>query len=240
MLELFPQAGQYNPWRALYPHECVEILAHDFKTLKWESAGKLPTYRDWIFQTDTRSAYDYHKLWLQLHQSQAPGIWSLKMPSHSLHIETLLAVYPDARLIWTHRDPYAVTGSLCSLITTGHMAFAGYVDQDWIGQNYPWQAAQHAEKAMDARARIGHDRIIDLHYADVVRDPIRAMRKLYAQLGDDFTPATEAAMIAWIAENPQGKFGKHQYKLEQFGLSKEGIAPLFERYLSEYDVELEG
>jgi len=162
MLAAYPEAGKYNPWRPLYPHECVLIMAHDFRTLMWESAGKLPIYRDWIFQTDTTAAYNYHKKWLQLHQADAPGVWNLKMPSHALNLETLLKVYPDARLVWIHRDPFTATGSLCSLIATGHMAFAGRVDADWIGENYPWQAAEHANRAMDAREKTGRGRIIDV------------------------------------------------------------------------------
>lgn len=239
LLEAYPEAGKYNPWRPFYPHECVMIFQHEFNTLALESWGRLPNYRDFVFQSDWSAGYAYHKRFLQLHQIDAPGIWNLKMPSHALNIEALLATYPDARLIWTHRDPYTAAGSLCSLITTGHMPFAGRVDREWIGQNYPWQAAQHAERAMDARARIGHDRIIDFHYADAVRDPLGAMRQLYAALGDAFTVEAEAAMAAWLAENPQGKFGRHEYKLDQFGLSKAAIAPLFERYLAQYAVEME-
>ena len=240
LLAAYPEAGKYNPWRPLYPHECVLIMAHDFKTLMWESAGKLPTYRDWIFSTDTTSAYEYHRKWLQLHQADAPGVWNLKMPSHALNIETLLKVYPDARLVWTHRDPFTATGSLCSLIASGHMAFTGRVDRDWIGENYPWQAAEHANRAMDARTKIGHDRIIDVHYADVVRDPIGAMRSLYAALGDEFTPEAEQGIAGWLGENPHGKFGRHEYQLAQYGLSKARLEPLFERYLASHDVEREG
>ena len=93
---------------------------------------------------------------------------------------------------------------------------------------------------MAARARIGHERIVDVHYAELMRDPMAAMRTLYEVLGDDFTPEAEAGMTAWLADNPQGKFGKHEYKLGQYGLSKAALEPYFERYLAEYDVEREG
>jgi hypothetical protein len=240
LLSARPEMGKYYRFSAIYPNECVFIMAHDFKTLMWESRGKLPAYRDWMFQTDARSAYDYHKRFLQLLQSEAPGIWNLKMPSHALFIPTLLQVYPDARLIWTHRDPLTATGSLCSLISTGHQAFTGKVDVEWIGQNYSWQAAEHANRIMDAREILGEDRIIDVHYADLMRDPIGAMRKLYAALGDEFTPEAQAGMQTWVNDNPQQKFGKHEYKLEQFGLSPATLTPLFERYLARYTIEREG
>jgi hypothetical protein len=93
---------------------------------------------------------------------------------------------------------------------------------------------------MSTRARIGHDRIIDVHYADLIRNPIPTMRTLYKALGDEFTEAAEAGMSRWIADNPQDKFGKHEYKLAQFGLTPEKVRGLFERYLSRYEVEPEG
>ncbi len=235
-----PSASKYYRGAATYPHECVWILAHEFNTLMWESAGKLPQYREWFFNVDATPADEYHKKFLQLHQADAPGIWNLKMPSHILNIQTLLKIYPDARLVWTHRDPYTATGSLCSLISLGHQAYLGKVDYEWLGQNYPWQAAEHARRGMAARDAIGEDRIIDVQYADMMRDPMGVMRKLYKQLGDDFTPEAEAGMQAWVDDNPQGKFGRHEYKLAQFGLTKTQLEPMFEAYLKRYPVEMEG
>lgn len=240
MLAARPEAGKYYRSSAIYPNECVFIMAHDFKTLMWESRGKLPTYRDWIFQTDVTSAYEYHKRFLQLLQADAPGVWNLKMPSHALNLHTLLKVYPDARLLWTHRDPITATGSFCSLLTLAHQAFMGKVDVEWLSENCPWQAAQHANRIMDARDRLGEDRIIDVHYADLMRDPIGTMRKTYKLLGDEFTAAAEEGMRAWLEQNPQDKFGKHEYKLARFGLTEQSLRPMFERYLSRYEVEREG
>jgi hypothetical protein len=235
-----PEGGKYNRWGPLEPFECVSILAHEFNTLIFESMGELPEYGEYVMNSDWTPGYEYHRKFLQLHQIDAPGVWNLKMPSHIFALPQLLKVYPDARLIWTHRDPYAAAGSLCSLIAGAQMHFAGRSLPEWNGRNYPWQAAQHAERGMKGRAEIGHDRVIDSHYADLVRDPIGQMRKLYAQMGDELTPEAEAAMQAWLAENPQGRFGKHEYKLEQYGTSKDKIAPMFEHYLSEYDIEMEG
>ena len=69
---------------------------------------------------------------------------------------------------------------------------------------------------------------------------IATMRKLYEGLGDEFSPEVEASMQAWLDANPQNKFGKHEYKLAQYGLSPEKAMPVFERYLSRYDVAKEG
>jgi hypothetical protein len=241
MLAAYPEMGKYYRFSAIYPNECLFFMGHDFKNVNWESRGKLPNYRDYLFgRADMKPAYEYHKRFLQLLQADAPGIWNLKMPSHSLYLATLLEVYPDARLIWTHRDPLTATSSFCSLIKTGHMAFLGRVDREWIGQNMPWQAVQHVERIMDTRDKLGESRIVDVHYAELMRDPISAMRRLYAALGDEFTPGAEAGMRAWLADNPQGKFGRHEYRLAEFGRTAAEIRPLFDRYLSRYEVESEG
>ncbi len=240
MLAARPEMGKYYRGSAIYPNECVFIHAHDFKTLMWESRGKLPGYSAFIMSADAGSAYAYEQRFLQLLQAQAPGTWNLKMPSHSLFIPALLRQFPDARLIWTHRDPFAATGSLCSLISLAHRGYTGKVDQAWIAENYPKQVAAHANRAMDARDAIGEERILDVHYVDLMNDPVGTMRTLYAQLGDEWTGAAEAGMRTWLESNPQDKFGRHEYRLAEFGLSKEALEPQFERYLSRYEVAREG
>jgi hypothetical protein len=240
MLAARPDAGKYYRSSAIYPNECMFFVQSDFKALIWESRGKFLNYRNWLFQTDLTSTYEYHKRFLQLLQADAPGIWNLKMPSHALWIETLLKVYPDARLVWTHRDPFTATGSFCSLLSLSHQAFTGKVDTHFLGEDCSYQAVEHANRIMDARDKLGESRIIDVHYGELMRNPIESMRKLYKSLGDDFTPAAENGMRTWLADNPQDKFGRHEYKLAQFGLSAEKLEKMFERYLSRYDVEREG
>ena len=105
MLAARPEMGKYYRNSAIYPNECMFFINSDFKALMWESRGRLPNYRDYLFgnDIDLTSTYRYHKRFLQLLQADAPGIWNLKMPSHALYLDTLLEVYPDARLVWTHR-----------------------------------------------------------------------------------------------------------------------------------------
>lgn len=237
-----PEMFKFYRNSAVYPNECIFWTMHDFKALIWESRGKLPNYRDWIYSADTdmEPTYRYHKKFLQLHQADAPGIWNLKLPSHSLWLDTVLKVYPDARLVWTHRDPITATSSYCSLQRLASTHSTGNVDLEWLGENYSWQTAEHARRIMATRERIGHDRIVDVHYADLLRDPMTALRQLYTALGDEFTPAAEASIQAWIDANPQDKFGRHEYKLAEFALTADQVRENFADYLAAYDVELEG
>lgn len=235
-----PAMGKYYRGSAVYPNECVFFMAHDFKTLMIESKGVLPAYKEFIFSCDMTSAYEYHKKFLQVLQHHAGGVWNVKKPSHALWLETIFKVYPDARVIWTHRDPFTATGSLMSVISLSHMGHLGKIDAEWLGKDYPLQAAEHAGRIMDFRDKFGEDKIIDVHYADMISDPVGTTKKVYAELGDEWTSAAEAGVQKWVDDNPQDKFGRHEYKLAQYGVTKESLEPLFERYLSRYDVAREG
>lgn len=223
------------------PTECTFVNAHDFKSLFVEAMTATADYSKWILETDLQSSYDYHKLYLQVLQSQAPGIWSLKMPSHTIGVESLLATYPDARIIWCHRDPFRVTGSLLGLIRASEGLTLNNPDYKHLLSTYPYQLHQHVARPMAAQDARDEDPFYHLFYADMIRDPIGQMRKLFAWLGDDFTDHTEAAMNGWLAANPQGKFGKHAYALEaDFGLTPAALMPYFEDYLKRFDIEMEG
>jgi len=235
-----PKALRFRPVSAIFPVECAHIQAHDFKSLFWEAHGPMPAYSEWILSCDMTSAYDYHRRFLQVLQHRAPGVWNLKMPSHAVHIEWLLKAYPDARLIWTHRDPFAATGSLFSLIANTHERTMGKADRLYIAKNYPQQMSEHVDRMRAARERIPPSRLYDHSYAEIVRDPIGAVRKIYAWLGDEFTPEVQSGMRRWLDQNPQGKWVTHAYKLDEFGLTIEDLRPHFAAYLSQHDIELEG
>lgn len=222
------------------PTECTFVMAHDFKSLFVESMSCSPAYSQWFLGTDLTSAYEYHRLFLQILQSKAPGTWALKLPSHTLGIDALMQMYPDARVIWTHRDPFRATGSLMSMIANAHRITLSESDMKFVAANYPGQLAEHVRRPMAYQDRVGGDPFYHLHYADLVRDPIAQMRKLYAWLGDDYSAAAETGMQEWLRKNPQGKFGRHAYGLDEFGLSKEKLMPYFEDYLQRFAVESEG
>jgi hypothetical protein len=175
-------------------------------------------------------------------QSNAPGTWNLKMPSHSVHIESLLKVFPDARLIWAHRDPYKATGSLCNLfkLPKSLVHHAESVDLEAMGRNAMTQMKSHVERPLRARDRIGDDRFFHMYYHEMMNDPMDVMRRIYDWAGDELTGETEARMQTWLAEHPQDRFAPNAYSLDQYGLSVEKLKPTFAEYLSAFDIELEG
>jgi hypothetical protein len=245
ILEIVKQAKIPLPhWEdADGPTEDMFIHNQDFKGLSWDSFLPTDRYARWLFdETDMSSTYEYQKRYLQVLQSKAPGTWSLKMPSHSVHIEALLKVFPDARLIWAHRDPYKATGSLCNLwrLPQSLVMNTELVDQQEMGRAAMWQMRYHVDRPLRARDRIGDERFFHMYYHEMMRDPMDVMRRIYEWAGDPLTAETEACMRNWLAAHPQDLFALNTYSLDQYGLSVEQLEPIFAEYLDAFDIELEG
>jgi len=245
ILEMVKQAKIPLPhWEdADGPTEDMFIHNQDFKGLSWDSFLSTSRYAEWlILETDMTSAYEYQKRYLQVLQSTAPGNWSLKMPSHSVHIEALLKVFPDARLIWAHRDPYKATGSLCNLwrLPKGMVMHPQAIDLNAMGRNAMAQMRYHVERPLRARDRIGDERFFHMYYHEMMRDPMDVMRRIYDWAGDPLTTETEARMQKWLAEHPQDLFAPNAYTLDEYGLTVEQLEPIFAEYLDTFDIELEG
>ena len=217
------------------PTECVHLLAQDFKSLMWAVLTSTPTYHDWLLCADLRSAFEHRKRVLQTLQSTNPGRWVLKMPSDSLFIYSLFQTFPDAKVIWTHRDPYACFASSMSMRANSRPIFNKDVDLAYMRERFPLQLALHLARPL----ALSRERAADIHhvyYDDLVADPMAQMRKIYAWLGDAWSDTAETGMRAWLEANPQGRFGKHSYSLAQWGFSRRDLEPYFADYLKVHPV----
>jgi hypothetical protein len=217
------------------PTECVHLVAQDFKSLMLAVLSTTPTYHDWILFCDMTSAFAHRKRVLQILQSTNPGRWILKMPSDSLFIRTLFATFPDAKVIWTHRDPFAAVASSLSMRGQSRPMFNKDADVTYMRERFPLQLGLHAMRPLEMGRERPND-IYNLYYDDLIRDPIAQMKQVYAWLGDAWAPTTESGMRAWLAANPQGRFGKHSYSLAQWGLTRKDLAPYFSDYLKAHPV----
>jgi sulfotransferase family protein len=219
--------------------ECVTLLAQDFKSLQLSVIANVPSYDEWLLGCDQTSAYEYHHLVLQLLQSRAPGRWSLKTPHHSIALGALFSQYPDARVVVMHRDPVRVTASLCSLATALIGTFSDADHRAAIASHWPAIAGVIVERVMDYRDAHGDAAFIDVQYADLVTDPLPAIERIYEWAGDPLTPETEARMRRYVADNPQTRFGTHQYSLAGTGLERAELEDRFAAYRDRYEVPAE-
>lgn len=222
------------------PEECRQLFMQCFTDDTFDSNATIPSYTKWYAQQDMRPTYAWHRDVLALVQSHAPERrWVLKYPAHLAHLQVLLETYPDACILQTHRDPARVLPSLCSLVSGWRSLYEDGVEERAVAR---WQVDLWAERMQHAlRVREGADprRFFDLHFGELVADPVDAVRRAYAHFGFPWSDEVERRMGAWQAANPQGRHGEHRYSAARFGLSEEEIAERFAPYLQRFGVTRE-
>ena len=231
-----PQIAAIHYEDADSPTECQYSMALSFCAQIFESQANLPSYRDWFMRTSYLPAFKFHKQVLQLLQAENGGRWTLKNPWHPLFLNDLAAVYPDAQLVMTHRDPVEVVGSACSLIRHVRPMFSDHVDLHEIAAQMVDTFDHMIARQNAFRDAHGQDAIYDIQYDAQMRDPIGEMQRLYAHFGEELTPAAEAAMRALLVAKPKGQHGKHVYSLEEFGLTADGVRAHFADYIERYRI----
>jgi hypothetical protein len=218
------------------PTECVAVFAQDFKSLLWETVANVPTYGAWLARTDLTSAYAYHERELQVLQSDAPGRWTLKSPAHCFGLDALVARYPDARLVMTHRDPVSVVASVCSLVRSLSGTFSDADQSAYIAAHWTEVVADAVGRVADFRRRHGGDRFVDVRYDDLVADPVGEVRRIYAHCGEELGDEAARRMAAYVTANPQGVHGHHRYSLDDLGLDRAALEERFAEYRAAFGV----
>jgi hypothetical protein len=222
------------------PTECLSVLGQEFKSLLWEAMANVPTYGAWLHATDHLPAYQHHKRVLQVLQSGGVrGRWSLKSPHHILHLDALTAVYPDARVVVMHRDPLVLCASVCSLIATLTGTFSDADHRRTIATHWTDMLARSVAALERFRETHPAARIVDVQYADLARDPLATLRRVYAAFGETLEGQALHAMTAHVQSHPKHRFGQHRYDLAEFGLDAGEIGERFRSYIQRYDIPLE-
>ncbi|HEY4333158.1 MAG TPA: sulfotransferase [Ilumatobacteraceae bacterium] len=222
------------------PTECISVLNQDFKSLTWEALANVATYGQWLRGTDHLSAYEYHKLTLQVLQSGGVrGRWSLKSPHHAMRLDALHAVYPDARIVLMHRDPVVLCASVCSLITTLTGTFSSADHLPYIRRHWTQMLEDSINGVNTFRAAHPDVKIHDVHYSDLAQDPLATMSNVYAAFGDELHGQALDAMRAHVESHPKGRFGHHGYDLAEFGLDGGQLRERFAGYVADYGITLE-
>lgn len=224
------------------PAECLRLLGRSFVSHLFPHMVPAPSYEAWLWGLDDAAfapVYALHRMQLQTLQADGrPGHWVLKSPAHLPTLPALLAEYPDAIVVQTHRDPAKVLGSLSSLVSLGVGLLADAPDPRVIGRQVLDRTERTLARVDRARAAVG-DRVVDVRYADLVRDPVAVVAGIQDRAGRPLSAAAEARMRAWLAANPQGKHGAHRYSLAQFGLDPAAVERFAGPYRDRYGVPAE-
>jgi hypothetical protein len=238
-----PEFFAIHPVEAHSPEEDVLLMDLSFISPTADATLAVPSYSDWLAKCDQAPAYRDLRRVIQalLWQSGRDRRWLGKTPHHLEHMDDLLAVFPDAKIIQTHRDPIRVVASFCSMIAHGRGVFSDDVDPKRVGAQLGATAVRAVNRSMAIRSAAGADasQFMDVHYTDLVADPMKQIRRIYDFLGLPLTAETEETMRQWQGRNPQHKHGVHRYQLEDFGLDREELAEQFKPYCERFGVASE-
>jgi hypothetical protein len=237
LMKLNPPLKAMHPFGATVAEECVALFMYDIRALALETQAHVPSYARWLEQADMAPAYAQHRLTLQILQSRQPTErWILKTPNHLWHLHAMLAAYPDARVIWTHRDPGPVVTSLASLANAGQRVLTSRKDPRPAAEEWKRKCAYALGSAMafDETAPDGWCRHI--HYDSLIADPVGTVRALYRDFGQEVGSLHARRMRALLDDRPQDAFGRHRYDPADFGWTYPGLAEEFRDYTERYHI----
>lgn len=240
--EVAPEYLTMHANAAVHPQECIFLMAHELASEHFSGVHDVPSYALWLATHDLTPSFRFHRRMLQTLQWRHPGErWLLKAPSHLTVLPALFAVYPDARVVFTHRDPAKTVPSTASLMATLRRMRRDHVDANAIAKLLVRGVAMGLEKMMAERASgaTPDGQFVDLRYADLMRDPLAAVRAVYDRLGMTLPDDIADRMRAYLAAKPRGKHGEHRYRLEDFGLDRERLRRGYAAYCARFDVPAE-
>jgi hypothetical protein len=225
-----PEFFAIHPVEAHDVEEDVLLQDGSFVSPTVDATMPVPGYSAWLHSTDQTHAYRYVRRLIQLLLWQRPGTYLGKTPHHLENLETLLAVFPGARVIHTHRDPLKVVASFSSMMAHGRRVFSDDVDPLAVGRQLHHKSLDGVTRAMASREKLPASSFIDVHYQDLLADPMKEIRRIYDFLGLSLSAETDRSMQEWRTGNPQNKHGMHRYHLEDFGLDREVLRRDFAPY----------
>jgi hypothetical protein len=236
---IIPGFMSWHPMGAQVGQECVRITASQFCSMIFSVQYRLPSYYKWLlYEADHRQAYRFHRIFLQHLQSGVSGQWLLKSPAHLWTLDALLETYPDAVIVQTHRDPLKVIASVSAL--TNHLRRMASDETSIAGC-----AVQSCEeivvglqRGMALRESLPAGQVVDVQFADFMRDPFATIRSLYGRLDRELTPAAEGRMREHLAAHP-GDGGGGRYSWSDTGLDAEQLREQVGAYQQRYAVPTE-
>jgi hypothetical protein len=218
------------------PDEDLSLLLFAFASMQFEWSYRVPSYAKFYQATNQTEGYRYFRKVLQTLQWLRGGErWVLKAPQHLEQLSPLLAVFPDATLVQTHRDPVPAIISLASLTTYGGRRYYDHPNPIAVGADMAAIVERLLHKGMGDRPA-QDPRFVDIQFADLIADPIGMVRRIYAASKDQLSSDAEARMRAWSANNRQEKHGRHDYDAADFGFDLADLRRRVAAYQSRYDV----
>ena len=220
------------------PEECVLLHAFTLNGVHHGTEVMLEPYASWYRDQDLGEMYSYYKILLQMLDWQRPGErWLLKAPAHMWAIDKLIDTFPDVSVVWSHRNPLACTASICSMT---HLLMEDQVDmpKEVLVPIVMDFYATSLERGLAVRDQSDPARFIDVNHDDFVGDSLGTVGRIYEHFGLPIGDDAAASLKAHIETNPKGRHGKHEYNLDDWGLTADDVAKRFEPYVERFEIEM--
>jgi hypothetical protein len=236
---LSPEFWSMHPIAADSPQECSEIAAHVFVSSRFDTTYSIPSYRNWLARVGHLDGYRFHKRFLQhlQHQEGDAARWVLKCPDHVLTLDVLRAIYPDARIVFVHRDPVDVLLSVTKLTEILRKPFTRHIDRVAIGRHEleHWHAAallmvQAADEEPFAEP------IFHIRYRDLVDDPAGTVEALYKHFGLSLSAETKSHITEILERAPNGGYGRNQFDPDAYGIDLASVRSDFAAYTNRFRI----
>ena len=236
---LAPEFRGLHPLDATSPQECSEITAHVFRSLRFDTTYHIPGYRHWLDRADHVPAYLFHRRFLQHLQNQAPGgRWVVKCPDHLFALDAIRAVYPDARLVFVHRDPVRVLLSVAKLTEVLRRPFTRRLDPHEIGQQESARWLEGTRRMMAVGDDAGlPEAVHHVHHTALVADPVATVVALYRHFRLEMPSGTDAAIEQYARLRPNGGYGPRNYRFEDHGLDAGAERQKFSDYVRRFGIQ---
>jgi hypothetical protein len=235
---LAPEFRALHPLEADSPQECSEISAHAFRSLRFDTTYRIPSYRRWLDQAGHLPAYRMHRRFLQHLQHQSPGgRWVLKCPDHLFALDALRTVYPDARLVFVHRDPVKVLLSVAKLTEVLRRPFTRRLDPREIGrqESARWLEGTRRMLAVGDDAGLAEP-VHHVHHAALTADPVGTVAGVYRHFGLPLDPDVAGAIARFAGGLPNGGYGPRNYRFEDHGLNADAEREKFRCYVERFGI----
>ncbi len=237
---LVPELDHLHPLDANRPQECTEITAHVFRSLRFDSTHDVPSYRRWLAASGHIDAYRFHRRFLgHLQRQTGPGRWVLKSPDHVFALDALRRVYPEARLVFVHRDPLRVLPSVARLTQVLRTPFARSVDPLHVGRQISLDWASGVARIIEASRTWPASQLFHVQYRALTADPLGTVAALYRHFDLDLAPAAAERMADAIARAPRGGYGVNCYRFADFGLDPQTERARYRDYMATFGIEPE-
>ncbi len=234
-----PHTLTIHPTGPYEPEEELGLFCNSFWGLKHTSQWWIPSYTRWCERRDATGAYQQTARLLKLigwaQQASSLRPWVLKTAQHMLDLPALLKVFPDARLIFTHRDPLSVVGSSASLAWNQTIIHSDHADPAAIGEEALRNTRVQIERMRAVRRNMPRNRFVDVHFEDMEHDWRGTMRRVYEFLDFAIEPAWPA-MEDYQRRTHVRHRRPHRYSLETFGLTSARVIEELGEYMQTYDI----